>query len=561
MAQGATAAPDLLDPKERRLRGIYPLLLLTTAYKQLWNTIAIIVAVMSALVVVLALVNLAGGMNGGPFDPMSSVMRAVQAMIAILSVAGLGFLLDWGTRRFGVGAGVTWLLLGLLALLTFFAGLIVVEHVGSVIEFIMITAPVQAYAILALVLFSFYLALHYIWVMFRGAFGLMLLPPADRAIMREMPPGASRMSRFLVGLWSLPPTFEFARRRRGRFAAIFAIAILASLLLSLASFLAVAWPNGWVRSMQNVDIACGYPSYVVSEKTACLARHANPLLFAFALGAAFVAVLLVLGGGARALLRRLVRSSLHEMQEKDARPPILFLRAFGDDQVPLPPPRLALLGRLLEAGRRRTNLDRLLLDEGTSYGPVVALGNPRDKRPPYGAARAYFDLQSWQHAVADLARNAAAVAVCIDDTEGIWWEIEHLTGGRHLDKTLFLLHPKHAPVEDNAKITARLARALRLDESAAAQLQPRPTKPGGRRMAGALAFYFDSRGDLRVIHSSTFSRFAYLLAIRQFLRGKLGFGGVPAVISAPAIAIAGGRGHEAKSAVGATARIAHAGDC
>jgi len=40
------------------------------------------------------------------------------------------------------------------------------------------------------------------------------------------------------------------------------------------------------------------------------------------------------------------------------------------------------------------------------FGPVVALGNPHDRFPPYGAARGYFDNKDWQQAVTNLARDA-----------------------------------------------------------------------------------------------------------------------------------------------------------
>ena len=57
-------------------------------------------------------------------------------------------------------------------------------------------------------------------------------------------------------------------------------------------------------------------------------------------------------------------------------------------------------------GQQSTPLDQVLLEEGTQYGPVVALGNPRDRFPPYGAARGYFDNKDWQQAVTNLARDA-----------------------------------------------------------------------------------------------------------------------------------------------------------
>src|SRR5262249_55699350 len=133
-----------------------------------------------------------------------------------------------------------------------------------------------------------------------------------------------------------------------------------------------------------------------------------------------------------------------ELQRSDSRAPILFLRAFADDQIVLAKPWLPFLGRVLERGRPTTYLDHLITEEGSIYGPVVALGNPHDAFPPYGAARGYFEGATWQQAVAKLAADSSAIVICLDDTDGVWWEVEHLVAERHLDKTLFLLHPKYS---------------------------------------------------------------------------------------------------------------------
>src|SRR5262249_31181598 len=152
----------------------------------------------------------------------------------------------------------------------------------------------------------------------------------------------------------------------------------------------------------------------------------------------------------------LSRLSLDWLQRADARPPILFLRAFKDDQIPLRPEKLALLGWLLEFGNRKNNFDRMLLEEGSPYGPVGAIGNPNDKLPPYGAARGYFNNKTWQQAVAGLAQDSAAIVICVDVTEGVWWEIEHVVANDLLTKVLFVVHPRHAGEAANTELAAKL---------------------------------------------------------------------------------------------------------
>ena len=67
--------------------------------------------------------------------------------------------------------------------------------------------------------------------------------------------------------------------------------------------------------------------------------------------------------GANRLIMLMRQQSTHplaEMQKIDARPPVLFLRAFRDDQIPLAEPKRTLFGRLVDLGRPHTNLDLLL---------------------------------------------------------------------------------------------------------------------------------------------------------------------------------------------------------
>lgn len=101
--------------------------------------------------------------------------------------------------------------------------------------------------------------------------------------------------------------------------------------------------------------------------------------------------------------RRKITMSLNELLATDPRRPVLFLRSFREDQAVLPRPSHTLLGKVLALGLPPQTLDELLLDEGTLYGPVVALGNPQDLMPPYGAARGYFSNKDWTGAVVTYA--------------------------------------------------------------------------------------------------------------------------------------------------------------
>jgi hypothetical protein len=172
-------------------------------------------------------------------------------------------------------------------------------------------------------------------------------------------------------------------------------------------------------------------------------------------------------------------------------------------------------------GQRANSLDQLLLAEATSCGPVVGLGSPTDKRAPYGAARGYFTDATWQEAVGSLANNSVFTVICIDDTAGVWWEVEHLVLRQHLSKTLFLIHPRYAGVSENAHILKRISQVL--DEGPDADsLQTRPQAPRRSKASKVIGFFRDRDGGICVLRSSTFSRFAFLMALRVFFRERLG---------------------------------------
>jgi formylglycine-generating enzyme required for sulfatase activity len=72
----------------------------------------------------------------------------------------------------------------------------------------------------------------------------------------------------------------------------------------------------------------------------------------------------------------------------------------------------------------------------------------------------------------------------------------------------------------------RLAAALGLGAAAAARLSAPAMGESKRRPGPVLGFFVAADGEVTVLRSSTFSRFAYHLALRRFVRGKLGVGPV-----------------------------------
>ena len=96
----------------------------------------------------------------------------------------------------------------------------------------------------------------------------------------------------------------------------------------------------------------------------------------------FWALLLQLG-------RKLSRPDAAILLAADERAPIVLLRAFQDDEKSVK--RRSVLARLLFWGfGGRIRLEEAIAGELSRFGPFVAIGEPGERLPDLGAARAYF---------------------------------------------------------------------------------------------------------------------------------------------------------------------------
>jgi hypothetical protein len=223
-----------------------------------------------------------------------------------------------------------------------------------------------------------------------------------------------------------------------------------------------------------------------------------------------VIVFRVVGNFSQRMSRRFMRVSLEQAQAVDHRRPVLFLRSFRDDTVALAAPPSGFFYKLFGYADRNKTLDQLLLEEGTTLGPVVALGNPNDPVPFYGAARGYAKHSDWQKLISDLMDAAVAIVICVDETPSLWWEIEHVNRNGHLGKTLLLLHPKYGAKESTSEIIRKIEQTFGLSLSG--------TRWGRGKTFG---FWLDPMMGLRVGVASRFSRAHYLLMLRWFLRSRM----------------------------------------
>jgi hypothetical protein len=504
----------LIDDLEDLHKTMYPLTRVFSCYIQLLGTILLIAPIIAVIVVV-------------GLARTSNVSLDTLTSFAFLWIASVMF---WTTIFLGLDAAIsgvsalTGVLLSLLAL-AFVAsafsnvhGIMVAIGRPEIVpvppfspsfrSFVLIGGTVAVTVYLA---FQFYV----IQLLLRATIVTFKAREADREVLRVHYPGTTGIDKLWYRLRSVPPIFEFIRKRKLRVALA---AQLSGSCLAIATLFLMLAAVGPVSAFDIASDRCfslvaggdlaRLPFAEVCTEGLIVASVAIPLVLA--------PVFLYLGSQLRRIVHRLARLSLADLQQLDPRGPVLFLRAFADDQIPLITAERSSLGRMVDLGQERSNLDQLLLEEATPYGPVVALGNPGDPYPPYGAARGYFEHKDWRQAVADLARNAIAIVVCIDTTANIWWEVDHIVTSDYLSKTMFFLHPKYSRAGTAAIPIAELAGRLQLG-SQLGELPP-----------GLLGFFISPDGiTLEIARSSTFSHSAYLLTLLWFLRTKLGTRSMP----------------------------------
>jgi hypothetical protein len=142
------------------------------------------------------------------------------------------------------------------------------------------------------------------------------------------------------------------------------------------------------------------------------------------------------------LYRRARRNALIpaiELNRKNARPPVLYLRSFADDKLKMR--ARPVNGRSFIESIFAISFEEVVTDHFWRYGPVVAIGKPGDKLPPLGAARDYVSNDSWKQKVEGLMQEASIIVVVIGRTGGLAWEINRVVELGFTSKLVILIPP------------------------------------------------------------------------------------------------------------------------
>jgi len=81
----------------------------------------------------------------------------------------------------------------------------------------------------------------------------------------------------------------------------------------------------------------------------------------------------------------------------------------------------------------------MLIDSFSDIAPVYAIGNPADKKMPYGATRIYVDDAIWKNTVEKLSQNAEIVILRLGQTNNFWWEVNMALKKVPIEKIVFVI--------------------------------------------------------------------------------------------------------------------------
>jgi hypothetical protein len=183
--------------------------------------------------------------------------------------------------------------------------------------------------------------------------------------------------------------------------------------------------------------------------------------------------------------------SAHYALQRDHRPSILLLRSFVDDAT--------------RNGSER--FEETIAPWLARYGPLVAIGDPRDTLPSLGAYRDYVAEENWQERVRTYINAAVIIVMIPGKSHWVQWELSQILDGHFLHKTAFVF-PPGLPVAEKADRVATTWQAFNQH----AELQPFETVD----LAQTVVLHFFDRDSITRVTDDAFvgaSEYSYEKAL------------------------------------------------
>jgi hypothetical protein len=130
-----------------------------------------------------------------------------------------------------------------------------------------------------------------------------------------------------------------------------------------------------------------------------------------------------------------------EILKLDPRNPILYLRSFLHDPLAAHSENDSAAAKFLSFGipQNLNSEEEQIAFAVNDFGPMIAIGDPKESIPQLGASRIYTENENWKDVVIDLVKLSQLVILRVGDTPGFWWEVEMVLKNKKPLELIFLL--------------------------------------------------------------------------------------------------------------------------
>jgi hypothetical protein len=142
-------------------------------------------------------------------------------------------------------------------------------------------------------------------------------------------------------------------------------------------------------------------------------------------------VLTLLGFSLLTRAREFFQVDADSLLAADRRPPILFLRSFGDDEEPT--------YRRSKKAFLDFSLETRLSNHFCRFGPFVAIGSPNEAVPQLGAARVLLSDDEWQPRVLSWIRDARLIVMYAGTTHWVNWELRQVVKNERATRLILMM--------------------------------------------------------------------------------------------------------------------------
>lgn len=208
------------------------------------------------------------------------------------------------------------------------------------------------------------------------------------------------------------------------------------------------------------------------------------------------------------MARSYLQPTATSVLDSDGRSPILLLRSFIDDEK--------ISYTKTDQSFVDTSLESRLADHFTNFGPFIAVGNPSDKLPVIGAARANLTDEEWQDRVKSWIGRSSLILMMAGITDWVDWELEQVLTYCAIDR-LIICFPQVGKQKWNDKTLRKFpvnmeARVNRLRK--ALEHTPWSTALSNLSDPQSLrSLVFNPGGSITAIRAHSRNRNAYHLAV------------------------------------------------